>query len=114
MAQEYTDFQLAYRVAQEVHKAGGRTFFVGGYVRDQLLNIPNKDIDIEIHGITPDALQLILTQFGHLDERKVGESFGIFALRGYDLDIALPRKEISTGEGGHKDFIIDIDPFLWL
>ena len=106
------DKKMATMIAQKVHDLGGRTFYVGGYVRDELIGKSNKDIDIEIHGVTLEQLQGILQELGKLDERKVGDNFGIFALKGYDVDIALPRAEKPSEGGGHKDFIIDVDPFI--
>ena len=43
-------------IAEKVKQEGGRTFYVGGYVRDKLLGIDNKDVDIEVHGIEADKL----------------------------------------------------------
>ena len=57
---EKQDYNLALRIASAVKSCGGETYFVGGYVRDALLNIENKDIDIEVHGITPETLENIL------------------------------------------------------
>ena len=108
------DKEMAQRIAQAVKEHGGQTFHVGGMVRDELLGRENKDIDIEIHGIEFATLKDILTNLGSLDERKVGDHFGILALKGYDLDIAMPRSEAPSGEGGHKDFIIETDPFIGL
>ena len=45
---------IARRIAEYVDKAGGRTYYVGGFVRDRLLGIENKDVDIEVHGIEPE------------------------------------------------------------
>ena len=97
------------QIAQLVKEKGGRTFYVGGYVRDKLLNIENKDVDIEIHGINEEQLQDILKQVG--DPISYGKSFGVYSLKGYDIDIALPRSEKAIGKG-HKDFKIDVDPFI--
>lgn len=97
------------QIAQLVKEKGGRTFYVGGYVRDKLLNIENKDVDIEIHGINKEQLQEILKQVG--DPISYGKSFGVYSLKGYDIDIALPRSEKAIGKG-HKDFKIDVDPFI--
>jgi hypothetical protein len=33
------------------HAAGGRLVLVGGYLRDALLGISPRDIDIEVHGL---------------------------------------------------------------
>jgi tRNA nucleotidyltransferase (CCA-adding enzyme) len=41
----------------------------------------------------------------------IGESFGIFGLKGYSLDIAMPRKESCRGKG-HRDFDIFVDPYI--
>ena len=97
------------QIAQLVKEKGGRTFYVGGYVRDKLLNRENKDVDIEIHGINKEQLQDILKQVG--DPISYGKSFGVYSLKGYDIDIALPRSEKAIGKG-HKDFKIDVDPFI--
>lgn len=103
------DMQMAAEIARLVDSAGGRTFFVGGFVRDRVLGRENKDIDIEVHGITVEKLEEILAELG--EQTEMGASFGIFGLRGYDIDIAMPRKEEATGRG-HRDFKVDIDPFI--
>ena len=97
------------KIAARVAQKGGRTFFVGGYVRDKVMGKENKDIDIEIHGVTPECLGEILDGLGKRTE--MGADFGIFGLKGYDVDIAMPRKEEATGRG-HKDFTVYVDPFL--
>ena len=103
------DLQMAREVARLVAQTGGRSFFVGGLVRDALLGLENKDIDIEVHGISPQELKEILDTLGQ--RISVGESFGVFNLKGYSLDIAMPRKEEARG-AGHKDFDIFVDPFI--
>ena len=106
---ERRDDVMARAVAEKVAAAGGRTFFVGGYVRDRLLKKENKDIDIEVHGITPEALEGILDELGGRTE--MGANFGIYGLKGTHLDIAMPRRETATGRG-HRDFQVYVDPFL--
>ena len=103
------NLMMAEKIAASVSEAGGSTYYVGGYVRDKLLGIDNKDSDIEIHGISPETLADILDSLGKRTE--MGASFGIYGLRGYDLDIAMPRKEEATGRG-HKDFAVYVDPYL--
>lgn len=97
------------KIAARVAEKGGRTFFVGGYVRDKVMGKENKDIDIEIHGISPEVLGEVLDRLGKRTE--MGADFGIFGLKGYDVDIAMPRKEEAIGRG-HKDFTVYVDPFL--
>ena len=100
---------MARRIAQEVALQGGRTFYVGGFVRDRLRGVENKDVDIEVHGVTPAQLEAILSALGECI--TMGASFGVFGLRHYELDIAMPRSESATGRG-HKDFAVFVDPFL--
>ena len=105
----WDDLKMAQEIARLVASQGGRAFYVGGFVRDALIHKDNKDVDIEVHGITPKSLEMILDSLGH--RIAIGESFGIFGLKGYDLDIAMPRKEEARGIG-HKDFDIFVDPFI--
>ncbi|MBR4073907.1 MAG: tRNA nucleotidyltransferase, partial [Firmicutes bacterium] len=101
--------QMARQIAERATSLGGRVYFVGGHVRDHLLQKENKDIDIEVHGITPAQLEAILDELG--ERLSIGESFGIYGLRGYSLDIAMPRKEELRGRG-HRDFDIFVAPFI--
>ena len=98
-------------IADKVRGAGGRTFFVGGFVRDSILGERNDsvDTDIEVHGIMPQQLREILAEIG--DPLSMGQSFGIYSLRGSNIDIAMPRKERRSGPG-HRDFEVDVDPFI--
>ncbi|MCR5370259.1 MAG: HD domain-containing protein [Clostridium sp.] len=103
------DIMIAEKIAAAVADAGGRTFYVGGYVRDLLLGRENKDIDIEVHGIPVRTLEDILDRIGH--RLMMGASFGIMGLRHYDIDIAMPRSEKAVGRG-HRDFEVSVDPFI--
>lgn len=101
--------RMARAVAEAVRRAGGSTYYVGGFVRDQLLGRENKDVDIEVHGIPVQTLESILDGLG--ERLTMGESFGVMGLRHYELDIAMPRSERATGRG-HKDFAVFVDPFI--
>ncbi len=96
-------------IAKLVKQKGGRVFYVGGYVRDKLLNRENKDIDIEVHGISENDLLECLNKVG--EPISFGKSFGVYSLKGIDIDIALPRSEKAIGKG-HKDFKVTVDPFI--
>ena len=106
---EDKNIEMARRIAQAVRSAGGRTFYVGGCVRDRILGRENKDIDIEVHGVPVQTLENILDSLG--ERLELGASFGVMGLRHYDLDIAMPRSETATGSG-HRDFAVCVDPFL--
>lgn len=103
------DMRIALELASAVAKAGGKAYYVGGFVRDRLMGVPNKDIDIEVHGLYPNRLEEIIDGLG--EKITVGESFGVYGLKGCSIDIAMPRKEETRGKG-HRDFDICVDPFL--
>lgn len=108
MSQEKT-IETAQNIARLAAERGGQAYYVGGFVRDKLLGKENKDIDIEIHGITPQVLEEIIDSVG--ERIEIGKSFGVYSLCGRSIDIAMPRKETATGRG-HRDFKIDVDPFI--
>ena len=88
---------------------GGRALLVGGCVRDGLLGIPAKDVDIEVYGLPAEAVERALKPHFKLD--SVGRAFGVFIVKGHDIDIALPRRESKVGPK-HTDFVVTGDPQL--
>ena len=94
-------------IARAVHDAGGRALVVGGWVRDQLMGHPSKDVDIEVYRIDPDRLKALLARFGSVN--TVGESFTVYKVA--DIDVSIPRTESKTGRG-HKGFAVRGDPSL--
>lgn len=109
MVHNEKNIQMAKQIAGCVRDVGGSTYYVGGYVRDSVLGRDSKDIDIEIHGISPETLEKILRTLG--EPVVMGNSFGILGLRHYDLDISMPRKDEKDSRGG-KDFYEVVDPFV--
>ncbi|MCR5576705.1 MAG: tRNA nucleotidyltransferase [Oscillospiraceae bacterium] len=101
--------EMAVSIARRAAESGGTAYYVGGCVRDRLRQIENKDVDIEVHGLWPAQLEAILSSLGECI--AVGESFGVYNLKGYSLDIAMPRREKKRGDG-HRDFDVSVDPFL--
>ncbi len=96
-------------VARAVAAAGGRAVLVGGYVRDRLLGVASKDYDVEIYGLSPDAVADLLADFGELIQ--VGRAFGVLRIKGLDADFSLPRRDSKSGSG-HRGFDITFDPDL--
>lgn len=94
-------------MARAVRDAGGRALIVGGWVRDRLLGISSKDIDVEVYGIEAERLRALLASFGRVD--TAGESFTVYKVAG--IDVSLPRRESKTGRG-HKGFAVTGDPDL--
>ena len=98
---------LARDIADAVRAASGRALVVGGFVRDRLLGIDAKDLDIEVFGIPADRLPELLAPFGRV--QAVGQSFPVFKVG--TIDVSLPRRESKTGRG-HKGFTVHGDPML--
>lgn len=91
---------------QQLTYYGITPIFVGGCVRDHLLNIQSHDIDIELYGLSDvHTLSEILKPFGKINE--VGKSFGVYKLsyEGYTIDLSLPRTENKSAKG-HKGFAV--------
>ncbi len=102
-----TPYDTAVAVAREVRAAGGRALIVGGWVRDRLLGLDCKDIDVEVFGVDAVPLKSLLSAFGPVN--TVGESFTVYKVA--DLDVSLPRRESKVGRG-HKAFAVTGDPAL--
>ncbi len=96
-------------IAEEAQKLGGKAYYVGGCVRDSLLKKEAKDIDIEIFGLQAKEIESILSKRFKIE--SVGKNFGVWILKGYQIDVSMPRKETKSGLG-HKSFDIIGDPFL--
>lgn len=103
------DKQILNKLSKKINEMGGEIYYVGGCVRDAQLNLPIKDIDVEVHKISTEKLEKILKSIGEID--YIGKSFGIYKIKGCNIDISLPRKEIKQGEK-HTDFIVEVNPFL--
>ncbi|HEY6235556.1 MAG TPA: HD domain-containing protein [Candidatus Elarobacter sp.] len=95
--------------------APGDVFAVGGRVRDEFrarldgVERPPKDLDYVVTGLSQADLLTALQTVGRVD--VVGASFAVLKFRNAagEADIALPRRERSTGVG-HKDFAVEAGP----
>ncbi|MDR1726631.1 MAG: HD domain-containing protein [Acidobacteriota bacterium] len=96
-------------IVRAVADRGGRALLVGGCVRDALLGVRPKDIDIEVHGIDAEALEGVLRR--DFEIIAVGQAFGVFKVKGRGIDVALPRRESKSGRG-HRGFTVRGDPFM--
>ena len=102
----------ARQAAKALESEGAKVFAVGGAVRDAMLGKEPKDIDLMVSGKTPAEVQAILSLLpGHVN--LTGKDFGVFRYQNdrSEVEIALPRREKSTGEG-HKDFNVQADPHM--
>ncbi|HEU4326441.1 MAG TPA: HD domain-containing protein [Roseiflexaceae bacterium] len=90
-------------------RAGGAPLIVGGAVRDALLGQQSKDIDIEVYGLSADAVVAALGPLGPVN--AVGRSFGVIKLRlrREELDVALPSRDNRHGPRGR---LPELDPSM--
>jgi tRNA nucleotidyltransferase (CCA-adding enzyme) len=104
-------FKKTLELVSTIRNNGGRAFFVGGVVRDFLLRKTSDDFDLEIYGLEPDNLKLLVEKFGSISE--VGKSFGVLKLKLADIeiDISIPRED-SKMDYGHKGFSVKTDPYM--
>lgn len=98
-------------IARRVDAVGGKTYLVGGWVRDRIKGHNPKDMDIEIHGLTPEQIKDILNKVSNAGLVQKGVSFGVYGIKGYEFDIAMPRTEHCIGVK-HTDFEVSVDPFM--
>jgi tRNA nucleotidyltransferase (CCA-adding enzyme) len=94
-------------------------YVVGGAVRDELLGIDAKDADFLVPGVDIDGLRAALAPHGRAEElvvagRAVGVRFHpndapLRKLVRAGIELAPPRREVSTGPGRHE-FEIVVDP----
>jgi tRNA nucleotidyltransferase (CCA-adding enzyme) len=101
------------KLAEKIKCFSGRAVFVGGIVRDELLNRQSKDIDIEVFGLKSYALlKEIAQEFGTVNE--VGKAFAVLKLKlndSVEIDLSFPRTESKIGPG-HKGFNVVSDQQL--
>src|SRR5579872_1597364 len=105
IAQIYKRYPVVKDIVQEIYAHGGMALLIGGAVRDIILDLPTKDIDIEVHHMPLDALEALLGRFGQVD--LVGKKFGVLRVQGLDIDWSLPRADSA----GRKPEV-RIDPMM--
>jgi tRNA nucleotidyltransferase (CCA-adding enzyme) len=94
--------------------AGGRSYVVGGAVRDALLGLSPKDFDVEVFGLPAERVKDVLAANGRVN--AVGEAFTVFKLAHVagvagEVDVSLPRRDSKAGPG-HRGILATGDPDL--
>ncbi len=84
----------------------GRTYLVGGAVRDALLGLPPGDHDFVVVGATPDAMR-------DAGFRQVGRDFPVFLHPDTSEEYALARTERKSGQG-YTGFVVHAAPDVTL
>jgi tRNA nucleotidyltransferase (CCA-adding enzyme) len=98
-------------ILDKLNRLGYEGLIVGGAVRDAIMGIVPKDIDIEVYKINYESLVAFLSTYGHVD--LVGKKFGVIKFKpkngeGMEYDISIPRIESKVGIN-HTDFNIEFD-----
>lgn len=107
--------ELVRKIALLAKRDGGRVLMVGGCVRDEIMGIAPKDIDIEMFGIHEAQVQSVLDKVDGVHSARVGRSFPVWKVwtdqtgAGDAVDLALPRSEIKLGDH-RRDFAVKLDP----
>ncbi|MEO8362419.1 MAG: HD domain-containing protein, partial [Vicinamibacteria bacterium] len=102
------------RCGEALARAGGRVYIVGGAVRDSLLQRPVKDYDLEVFGLSADAVRSALSSVARTE--PAGDSFPVFKVAGLpgvvgEVDVALPRRDSKKGPG-HRGILAEADPSM--
>ncbi len=107
------------RIEDYVRSLDLGAYVVGGAVRDELLGVDSKDADFLVPGVDIAGLRAALLPHGGTEELVVaGRPVGVRhyprnktlrALVPSGIELAPPRREVSTGPGRH-DFDIVVDP----
>jgi tRNA nucleotidyltransferase (CCA-adding enzyme) len=101
-----------------VEAFGDDVYVIGGPVRDKLRHVFHgvpyepKDRDYVITALSLEVVRSRLERIGRVD--AVGASFGVLKLTvagESTVDVALPRRERSTG-WGHREFVIENGPAI--
>ena len=81
-------------------------YTVGGCLRDSILGLPIKDVDLEVHGMPFHDLTLALEEFFGKDSISVHGEFVVACVTlesGFQLEFSVPREEVKVSDG-HKGF----------
>ena len=98
-------YNTVHSIVAKINQNGGRALLVGGAVRDLVMGLPIKDLDIEVYGLLAQDLENVLKTFGPVS--TVGKAFGVLRLHSLDVDWSLPRADSP----GRKPTVV-IDPFM--
>lgn len=96
-----TIIEAAKKVLLKLHNAQFQAFFVGGCVRNLLLNLPIEEIDIATNA-SPEMIKALFP-----NALSIGIAFGVMLIKEglYAFEVATFRKDISYSDGRHPDQI---------
>lgn len=95
------------QIEKLVRLAGGRTWLVGGSVRDLALGRQPLDLDIEVAGLSPGQVHALLAE--HFSVQFVGKAFEVFKLQGLPVDLSIPSRML-VDDTSHPGLLRQADP----
>lgn len=96
------------RIEHAVRCQGGRTWLVGGSVRDLVLGRQPRDLDLEITGLPPGQLHTLLSE--HFSVQFVGKAFAVFKLHRLPIDISIPSRTLIDERTSISGLVRQADP----
>lgn len=106
----FVDHTLHSNLVKEFTKLGmeDRVYYVGGVLRDHLLNRKNKDVDMMLEKVSPSDIKKLDAKY-----EMTGKDFPVYRFNVKDsfgklneIELAVARKERSVGKG-HNDFKVE-------
>lgn len=99
------EFEAAVGIISALEKAGFESFIVGGYVRNKLLGLPAKDIDIATSA-SPQQVRAVFESMGITVFPK-GEAFGVMSVmvKGVEYEVATFRADGQYSDGRRPDTV---------
>lgn len=97
-------FESAKIVIQTLKQNGHEAYIVGGYVRDLLLGLPSKDIDIVTSALPDQVISLFNIQADD-EPQLVGKCFGVVVVKvgGDVFEVSTFRKDVGVLDGRHPE-----------
>jgi len=99
---------LLRRIEERVRGMGGRTWVVGGTVRDLVLGRQPRDLDLEVTGLPAGQLHTLLSE--QYSVQFVGKAFTVFKLQGLPVDISIPSRLHTTESTSIPGLLRQTDP----
>lgn len=96
------------KIEQLVRRNGGRTWLVGGCIRDLVLGRQPRDLDLEVAGLPPGQLHALLSE--QFSVQFVGKAFAVFKLQGLPIDISIPSRILPSSTTSIPTLVRQADP----
>ena len=96
----------AREIVQTLHEKGFLSYFAGGFVRDTLLDLPTKDIDIATSAPPQDIKKIFHKTLA------IGEHFGVILVfnKEFSFEVATFRCDLSYTDGRHPKGVLFSNP----